>query len=181
MEKELNEIKEIRKKSGLTQIQLAHKSGVSQSLIAKIEAGKLDPTYTNAKKIFKALDELTKQNEAKAKDIMNTKLVYVDPKDDMNTVIKKMNKYEISQLPVVDEEKIVGYISEAMILSAIGNGKKDFKAKDVMEESVPTVSGNAITTVISDLLKHYPMVLVMEQGKIQGVITKSDIIRNVFK
>jgi predicted transcriptional regulator len=25
------------------------------------------------------------------------------------------------------------------------------------------------------------MVLVMEQGKIQGVITKSDIIRNVFK
>lgn len=178
---ELADIKEIRKKFGLTQAELAYKSGVSQSLIAKIEAGKLDPTYTNAKKIFDALNELTQQKEAKAKDIMNTKLVYVDPSDDAHTVIKKMKKYEISQLPVVDEEKIVGYVSETMILDSFSKGKNNFKAKDIMEESVPTVSGNATASVVSNLLRFYPMVLVMEQGKIQGVITKSDIIRRAFK
>jgi len=34
---ELEEIKEIRKKFGLTQNELANRAGVSQSLIAKIE------------------------------------------------------------------------------------------------------------------------------------------------
>ena len=112
---------------------------------------------------------------------MNTKLVYVDPNDNFLAISKKMKKYEISQLPVVDEEKIVGYVSEAMILDAFSKNNSDFKAKEIMEESVPTISGKATATVISDLLKFYPMVLVMEQGKIQGVITKADIIRKAFK
>ncbi|MFQ5647816.1 MAG: helix-turn-helix transcriptional regulator, partial [Candidatus Aenigmatarchaeota archaeon] len=41
---EITEIRKIRKKLGLTQSQLAQEARVSQSLIAKIEAGKLDPT-----------------------------------------------------------------------------------------------------------------------------------------
>ena len=176
----LTDIKEIRKKFNLTQADLAKKSGVSQSLIAKIEAGKLDPTYTKAKKIFDALSELTKQTEKKAKDLMNTKIVYVDPNDDAPTVIKKMKKYEISQLPIVDQEKVIGYISETMILDTFSQGKKDFRAKDIMEESVPTISTKATASVIYNLLKFYPMVLVMEHGKIQGVITKSDLIRKTF-
>ena len=62
---ELEEIKEIRKKFGLTQGQLAQIAGVSKSLIAKIEAGRLDPTFSKAQKIFEAIDTLGKKKELK--------------------------------------------------------------------------------------------------------------------
>ena len=58
---DIKQVKEIRKKLGLTQSELAKKAGVSQSLIAKVEAGTLDPTYSNAKKIFAAFDMLAKK------------------------------------------------------------------------------------------------------------------------
>ena len=46
---ELNEISRLRKQLGLTQAELAKLSGVSQSLIAKLEAGKIEPSYSKAK------------------------------------------------------------------------------------------------------------------------------------
>ena len=67
MPAELNEIKIIRKKYGLTQSKLANIANVSQSLIAKIESGRIDPTYSNAQKIFSALDTLRKDKEKNSK------------------------------------------------------------------------------------------------------------------
>ena len=50
---------------GLTQTDLAKKANVSQSLIAKIESGKIDPTFTKTKKIFETLSYLEKKEEVK--------------------------------------------------------------------------------------------------------------------
>ena len=58
MSYELSEVKVIRKKLGLTQGELAKAAGVSQSLIAKIESTKIDPTYSKVKLIFHALESL---------------------------------------------------------------------------------------------------------------------------
>ena len=41
-----------RRKLGLTQSQLASLAGVSQSYIAKLEAGKIEPSYIKIKSIF---------------------------------------------------------------------------------------------------------------------------------
>ncbi len=178
---ELKDIKEIRKKFGLTQTDLAKKSGVSQSLIAKIEAGRLDPTYNKAMKIFNALDELTKKQEFKAQDIMTRKIVSVGKESGVHEIIKKMRKYAISQLPVIEGDKILGVLSEATVLDALMSGKKEIKAKDIMQDAPPTIAKSASVTIISSLLKFYPMIMVVEQGKLLGIITKSDIIRKVYK
>jgi len=178
---ELKEIKEIRKKFGLTQTELAKKAGVSQSLVAKIEAGRLDPTYTNARKIFDALDSLTQKQEMKAEEIMTKKIISVNKESEVREIIKKMKKYEISQLPVIENEKVLGTVSESTVLDAIMSGKKEVKAKDIMQDIPPTISKNASLAVVSSLLKFYPMILVVEQSKILGVITKSDIIRKVYR
>ena len=98
----LEEIKKRRKVLGLTQTQLAKEAGVSQSLIAKLEVGKLEPTYTNAKKIFFVLDKLENKSSKKAKDIMSNKIIKIESKDQVRNAIKLMKKNNISQLPVFD-------------------------------------------------------------------------------
>ena len=175
MKLELEEIKHIRKKLGLTQTDLANAAGVSQSLIAKIESNNIDPTYSNASKIFETLQRLTHKEEKKAIDIMQKKLVFLNPGDDIKSAIAKMKKFSISQLPVIDGKTVVGYISESSILDAIVNGVGKI-VEDVMEDVPPIVSKDASIIIISNLLKFYPMVLVNERGKPIGIITKSDII-----
>ncbi len=116
MEFELKDIKNLRKKFNLTQSQLAHKANVSQSLIAKVEAGRLYPTFTNAQKIFAALQLLSDKNDLKVSSVMTKKIVSVNPDNNLKEVINKMKKFEISQLPVVDNGKPIGLLSESIVL-----------------------------------------------------------------
>src|SRR3989338_7950435 len=166
---ELSEIKKIRKSLGLTQTDLAKRANVSQSLIAKIESGKIDPTFTKTKKIFDTLNDLENKEEIKAEELMNRKVVSISPVDSIKESIGKMKKFEISQMPVLDGHNVVGLVSESTLLDAL-MGNKSKKIADIMEESPPTVAKTASVRVISNLLKHYPMVLVSESGKLTGLI-----------
>src|SRR3989344_5701999 len=149
---DIKEIKAVRKKLGLTQTQLARLSGVSQSLIAKIEAGTLDPTYSNAQKIFNALEAFSKKKEIKAEEIMTPKIICLSPSDSAREAIGRMKKFEISQMPVLDNEKAVGIISETILLDAVLN-KKPQKIGDIMEDAPPVLSKDSSVSVVSDILK----------------------------
>ena len=177
---ELEEVKKVRKKLGLTQTELAKRAGVSQSLIAKIESGRIDPTYTKTKKIFAALSDLEKKEEIKAEEIMTAKIVSVSPSEPIKDAISQMKKFQISQLPVIDNHKLVGLVTESIILDALLNSKLRF-VKDIMQESPPIVSKMTSVQVISSLLKHYPLVLVSEEGKLIGLITKADLLAKLYK
>jgi len=179
MSYELSEIKKIRKNLGITQSQLAKRANVSQSIIAKIESGKIDPTFTKTKRIFETLDDLGKKEEIKAEELMQKKIVNLVPSEDIKDSINKMKKHNISQMPVVDDNKVVGLISESSLLDAL-MGKKAKKVSDIMEEAPPIVSKTASVQVIASLLRHYPMVMVSESGKLIGVITKSDLLGKLY-
>src|SRR3989344_1426456 len=172
---ELEEIREIRKKLGMTQSELANRAGVSQSLIAKIESGRIDPTYTKAIKIFAALSELEKKEEIKAEQLMTSRIIGVEPDDSIKDAISKMKKSQISQLPVIENHKLLGLVSESNILDAMLNSKST-SVRGVMQEAPPIVSKTTSVSVVSSLLKHFPMVAVSEQGRLIGLITKSDLL-----
>lgn len=176
----LKDIQKLRKSLGFTQKELASRAGISQSMIAKIEAGVLDPSYTKAKKIIDTLDSLSNER-VKASDILNKRMISVSPEDDLKKTITKMKHYNISQLPVIDDKKIVGMISESIIVDALMNSVQTCsKVKCIMKDSPPTITKNASLNVITQLLKEYPMILVYEKGKLLGHITKSDIITKAF-
>lgn len=176
---EITDIKRIRKKLGLTQSDLASHSGVSQSLIAKIESGNLDPAYSNAKKIFNTLDTISEKNELKAKDIAHQNIISLNPHEDIKTAIMLMKQHNISQIPITDDNKSIGLISESTILDAVMN-KKKMTIGEIMQDSPPVVSETTTAEVVSKLLTFFSMVLVSRNGKLTGVITKSDIINRLY-
>lgn len=170
---DLDEIKIIRKKIGLTQSELAKRANVSQSLIAKIESGRIDPTYSKAKGIFDTLTQLTKKTEIKADDVMNKRVIAAKSNDLVRDVIKKMKKYDISQVPVIDKH-VIGLVSETAILN---NMKKiNSEVKEIMESAPPIISRETGVDIVTSLLKFFPIVLVLDNGRIEGLITKADIL-----
>ncbi|MBR9675727.1 CBS domain-containing protein [Candidatus Woesearchaeota archaeon] len=178
----VDEIKRMRKRLGVTQSELATKSDVSQSMIAKIESGLLDPTYGKAKKIFETLSALEKKEEKKAKDLIQTNVISVKSSDSIRKTIGVMRHNEISQLPVIDEKSCVGLVSETSLLDAIINQKSyDSLVSEFMLECPPIINQDTNLDVITSLLKHYPLVIVSEKGKIRGVITKADILTAAYK
>ena len=176
---ELEEIKKIRKKLGLTQTELANRAGVSQSLIAKIESSRIDPTYTKTKKIFAALSDLERKEEIKAEQLMAGRIISIAPNSSIKEAISKMKKSQISQLPVIEEHKLVGLVSESTILDALLKSKGK-EVREIMQEAPPIVSKTTSVQVVSSLLKHYPMVVVAEEGKLVGLITKSDLLGKLY-
>ncbi|MBI4173496.1 MAG: CBS domain-containing protein [Candidatus Aenigmarchaeota archaeon] len=181
---ELAEIKRIRKRLGITQAQLAKLAGVSQSLVAKIEAGRLNPTYTNAVAIFNALEKEANAYRLGVKQVMNTRVSAARPEDRLKTVIGQMRRYGISQLPVLDKSRPAGLVTETGILKAMEGSRKaldELSVKDVMEECPPVISMHASLDVAAHLLRYFPIVFVSKNGLLEGVVTKADILDKVVK
>lgn len=180
---ELSEIKRIREKIGITQKELAKHSNVSQSLIAKIEASKIVPGYENAKQIFLALENFSNQKSLKAKDVMKTKIKTINQEDSVKKAVGLMKENGISQLPVLNNEKNVGLISEQSIIEAFNqNMKLNSKTKvvELMEDALPSVSEETPLKLLSDLLDQNQAVLISKSGKIVGIVTKSDLLKTVL-
>ncbi|MBU0757222.1 MAG: CBS domain-containing protein [Nanoarchaeota archaeon] len=178
----LKEIKLLRKRLNLTQKELAQRSGVSQSLIAKIESEKIDPSFNNAKKIFETLNQIQTKSDFSAKDIMSSKIINVSSKDSIRSAIRKMKNNDISQIPVIDGNHAVGYVSERILLeSMIKFGTPDKLIADVMQDSPPIIPLDTKKDVIASLLIQFPLVLVKEKEKLKGIITKSDMLRVMYK
>jgi predicted transcriptional regulator len=181
----LDEIAKRRKMLGLTQGQLAKIAGVSQSFIAKIESGKIDPSYSKVKAIFDVLERLESRENYTAKAIFHEGVIGVQKGEKVSRAVDLMMQHGFSQLPVFDGEKCVGCISEKTILSQVTVAKDLSKlsqknVEEIMEEAPPQIDENAPIPLVSNLLHFYPAVLVTRKGKIVGIITKADLFKVIM-
>ncbi len=170
-----------RRKLGLTQSQLADMAGVSQSYIAKLEAGKIEPSYLKVKAIFEALDKMERKKEVTAGEVMTTDIISIQKNATVHETIELMRRNGYSQLPVMDGDKPVGGISERTLLDQILYNEDGIPAsrkvvEDIMEESWPTVAEDAPISLLSNLLKYYQAILVQRHGQIIGLVTKADLL-----
>lgn len=170
-----------RRKLGLTQNQLAELAGVSQSYIAKLEAGKIEPSYLKVKSIFESLDKLERRKEVQAAEIMTADPIIVQQNVTVQEAVEIMRSNGFSQLPVFNGDKPVGGISERTLLDQMLYSDDGIPAsrrlvKDIMEDSWPMVAEDAPLSLLSNMLKYYPAVLVQRQGQVIGIITKADLL-----
>ncbi|MEM3713186.1 MAG: CBS domain-containing protein [Thermoproteota archaeon] len=176
------EIRKERKRKGLTQSTLAKRAKVSQALIARIEKNQVDPRLSTLRKIAEALMEDVQPKGSKAIDIAMKDVIVVNDDDTIEKALKLMRKYGISQLPVLKNGSPIGAVEELELLKAFAKEKdvKKFYQKKVIEaisSIYPMVEPDtSITEVVDYLLKGHNAVLVTREGRLEGIITKIDVL-----
>ena len=173
------ELREKRIRMGLKQADVARMAGISQSMVARIESGSVDPRVSTLARIVEVL-QAAERSAITAADVMTSPVFSVAPDDPVNRAVEIMGQNSISQLPVLEKGVPVGCISESAIMNAMEEGgfhqTHQKLVRDCMESGFPTVPPTAPIDTIVHLLHHNHAVLVLERGKVRGVITKHDLI-----
>jgi predicted transcriptional regulator len=178
----LEDIAKKRRQLGLKQAELAKLAGVSQSLVAKLEAGKIDSSYTKVKTIFDVLERLEAKTKVQEEKVVPNQVISIQRDEPVSKVVQLMKEHGYSQIPVFIRKQSVGSISEKTILREILAGKEmaqisKLPVEAVMDEAFPQVTEDAPLSLISNLLQTYPAVLVAKRGIVTGIITKADLLR----
>jgi len=178
----LEDIAKKRRQLGLKQAELAKLAGVSQSLVAKLESGRIDSSYTKVKTIFDVLERLEAKTKIQEEKVVPNKVIGIQKAEPVAKVVALMKDHGYSQIPVFEGKQSVGSIAEKTILREILAGKdmaqiSKLPVEAVMDEAFPQVSEDAPLSLISSLLQTYPAVLVSRKGTVTGIITKADLLR----
>jgi predicted transcriptional regulator len=178
----LDEIGRRRRLLQLSQKQLAKLSGNSQSMIAKIESGRISPSYMKTKAVFDTLENLERRNEVKAKEVSHGKIVGLQSHESVAKGVRVMRETGYSQLPVFSGGQVVGGLTEKTILEKLVSAQNPNEVskqsvEKIMDEAFPTVGEETPLSVISALLQYEPAVLVSKRGRTLGIITKADLLK----
>ncbi len=182
------ELQELRKKVGLTQKELANRVGISQSLVARIENGQVSPSIITLKRILSAIEDqeqvspsLRKLLQWKGQTTKMQQLIGVSPDDKVRRAVILMKRHGISQLPVIKKNKSVGCISEGTIIRKlmVMDSQKVFSlsVNEIMEKPFPSIDINeSVEIAFSKIASGIEALLIEDQGRPVGIVTKIDII-----
>ncbi|OLD00950.1 hypothetical protein AUG19_05710 [archaeon 13_1_20CM_2_54_9] len=178
----LEEIQQRRRELGLTQSRLAVLAGVSQSIIAKIEGGSVDPSYSIAGKLFAALDRVGVAPTRRVSELMSHPVVSVSRMQLVREAVDLMKRRGYSQLPVFESSRPVGSISEKTILDRAARGETlegllGRRVREIMDPSFPVVDEDTPLDFVFGLLQGNYGVLITRGANVVGMLTKSDLLK----
>jgi len=192
---DLEEIRQMRKRLDLSQRELASLAGVSQSLIAKIEKGSIDPSYDNVRKIFNAFEGILKKRALEGKnmgarftvgDLATRGVISISPEASLAEAVDKMMKGRFTQLPVMVEDRIVGGVTDDRIrdytIEQTRNQRMSYdevmqtRVEMIMEAPFPILSEDTPIELASLHLQREEAVLVTRRGTIVGILTSADFL-----
>ena len=109
----------------------------------------------------------------------------ISPEDTVFDAIKKMNDKSIGALPVVENDKLVGIISERDYARKVileNRSSKDTLVKEIMTERVFHVLPiNKIEECMALMTEHHIRHLpVVNEGKLCGMISVGDVVKFII-
>jgi predicted transcriptional regulator len=167
---------------GIPLRELARAVGRSDATLSRVERGQIRPSYELVEKIDAYLER--REGLATPKltvgDVMNRSLVTVDASAPLAVAASRMEAGGFSQLPVVDEGRVVGSVSETAVLRAVAQSTaRRARVRDSLETAYPIVDEGFPADLLPPVLGRYPAVLVMHRGELLGIVTKADLIRGL--
>ena len=178
----LTEIRRRRVALGIPLGTLAVAVGRSDATLSRIERGKIRPSYELAQRIFSYLEqqEGIATPSLRAVDLMNRQLVSIDGTAPIGEAALAMERGGFSQVPVVEDGRVTGSLSENAVLRALaGPAGRRARVRDVQESAYPQVDQEFPADLLTGLLTRYPAVLVLHRGELKGIVTKTDLIRGL--
>jgi cystathionine beta-synthase len=108
-------------------------------------------------------------------------MVTVTSEDNLLTTYKRMRMFDVSQLPVVDDGRIIGLIDESDILLGLYEDEDHFQMKvdTVMTTNLETVAPTEEIDRIVDLFKQDKVAIIADRDRFYGLITQIDLINHL--
>src|SRR6266849_6576006 len=103
-------------------------------------------------------------------------VVSVAPGASVRQALGLMALHDVSQLPVMEGSNCIGSVSDwSLSQKSLENPKLlDAAVSDIMESPFPVIAGDQpVDSVVKLLSKSNPAVLVRENGKVKGIVTRS--------
>ncbi len=106
-------------------------------------------------------------------------MVSVAPGTTVRQALRLMALHDVSQLPVMDGDGCVGSVSDwSLSAKSLDNTKLlDTTVGETMDPPFPVVDSTQPVDAVAKLLsKSNPAVLVRGDGKVTGIVTRSDML-----
>ena len=120
----------------------------------------------------------------KIKEIMTKEIISVDKDEDLKHVLDLMKKHNITKIPVLEDKKLVGIVTDSLIAYKLGSIRKReistsrMHASSVTEKEIDIISPDTdVKKILKMVGKPGPTMLpVVEKDKLVGVVTKADLL-----
>ncbi len=108
-------------------------------------------------------------------------VVTVTPEDTLATVHRRMKLYEVSQLPVIEGDRLVGIIDESDLLLAAKDDPDAFgwPVRRAMVTKVETIAPDAPIDALLPIFAKDHVAVVERDGKFIGLVTRIDFINHL--
>ena len=133
---------------------------------------------------------------------MTSSVITLRPKDSIERAMRTMIEKKLRRIPIIDDGILVGLITVREILRYFGTGEAfrmltSGNIKDAIDKPISTILANdellvykdiltfprniSISQLVSSMLeKGYGVALIVENGKLEGIITERDLVRFLY-
>jgi cystathionine beta-synthase len=125
------------------------------------------------------------ESELRAKDILAKKLkkefISINPDTAIQEVLRLMRDFDISQLPVMENEEWVGSVGEQQVISALSENRlQNSTVRDIMAPALPVVSEDMTVSQLSKIIsRQIPAVIVKKTAGDFQIISQYDLIQSL--
>jgi cystathionine beta-synthase len=105
-------------------------------------------------------------------------VVFLREDETLQSAYSRMKIYDVSQLPVLENERIVGIIDELDVLLHLKADREAMKrpVREIMTKDLETLDPRATVDSVLDLLEKGLVPIVQDGSRFLGIITRMDVL-----